>query len=494
MQNNTPLNKIRVRFAPSPTGFVHIGNLRTLLYGYLFAKKMNGTVVLRIEDTDQSRFVDGAIPKLLETLTWAGLSYDEGIEKGGDFGPYIQSERLELYKKCVQELIEKGSAYWAFDTSEELEAMRKRQTEAKMAPMYERDTMKNQFTLGDAQTKKLLSSGVPRVARLKMPDDKTIVLNDVVRGRVEFDSRLIDDQILLKSDGFPTYHLAVVVDDHFMHISHVIRGEEWLSSTPKHLLLYEAFGWEAPQFAHLPLLLNPDKSKLSKRTGDVAVEAYIQKGYLPQALLNFIVLLGWNPKTEQEFFTLEEMIQVFDLGKIHKSGAVVDWKRLNWFNSYYIKKMNQSEFLEYAKPFLKDVHGDQLRIESLALLHKDRLQFFAELKTFVEPFVELNETYVAADLVWKKSTQKETLQVFDQAIRALSELPEEKFSIEHLTGYLRQTAEKMGLPAGNFFWPLRYALSGSKTSPGVFELVWALQKDETLHRLMIGKQKLQKVA
>jgi glutamyl-tRNA synthetase len=286
---------VRVRFAPSPTGFLHIGGLRTALYNYLFARHHGGQFILRIEDTDQERTVPGAVENIIEMLSWAGLEFDEGPHVGGPYGPYVQSQRLELYRQQAQVLLERGAAYYAFDTPEELERMRARQRAAGVAPKYDRFSMRNSFTLPEDEVRRLLAEGAPAVVRLAVPLDRTVSFTDIIRGAITVSARDLDDQVLLKSDGFPTYHLANVVDDHFMRITHVIRGEEWIPSTPKHVLLYEAFGWEMPQFAHLPLLLNPDRSKLSKRHGDVAVEDFRRQGYFPEALVNFVALLGWNP-------------------------------------------------------------------------------------------------------------------------------------------------------------------------------------------------------
>ena len=291
-------DEVRVRFAPSPTGFLHVGGLRTALFNYLFARNSGGKFILRIEDTDRARYVEGAVDNLITTLRWAGLDYDEGPVVGGDFGPYVQSERLAIYKKHVDVLLEKRVAYRCFCTPERLDAMRKEQEKKKLQPKYDRTCL----SLSENEIEANLSAGKPYVVRLKVPDNVTIKFSDIIRGDVEFASERVDDQVLLKSDGYPTYHLANVVDDHLMNISHVIRGEEWLSSTPKHVLLYEAFGWELPKFAHLPLLLNPDRSKLSKRQGDVAVEDYRDKGYLKEALVNFVALLGWNPGDDMSIF------------------------------------------------------------------------------------------------------------------------------------------------------------------------------------------------
>ena len=328
--------EVRVRFAPSPTGYLHVGGLRTALYNYLFARHFGGKMILRIEDTDRTRFVDNATENLIKSLNWAGIFYDEGPDVGGDFGPYIQSERLAVYKKYALELVDKGFAYYAFDTSEELGQMRGRQSET-FENKYRRLEMKNQFTVGEAETKKLLQNGENYVIRLCVPMDEEVIFTDLIRDEVIVNSNEVDDQILLKSDGFPTYHLANVVDDHLMKITHVIRGEEWLPSTPKHVLLYKSFGWEIPKFAHLPLLLNKDKSKLSKRQGSVAVEDYIQKGYLKDAFVNFIALLGWNPSGDRELYSIDEFVEFFNIEKVNKGGAVFDTQKLDWMNQQYIK-------------------------------------------------------------------------------------------------------------------------------------------------------------
>jgi len=324
---------MRTRFAPSPTGFLHVGGLRTALYSYLSAKQSKGKFIVRIEDTDQERSVPGAIEDILNTLHWAGLDPDEGVmmEKGvvvqkGDKGPYIQSERLEIYQKYAQELLKKGSAYPCFCAKDRLDQMRKDQQAHKQAPMYDRMCL----SLSDEEVKNKIDAGESHVLRLKIPQSEKITFTDDIRGSLTFQGHTVDDQVLLKSDGFPTYHLAHVVDDHLMDIELVIRGEEWLSSLPKHLLLFQELGWKAPRYAHVPLLLNKDKSKLSKRQNDVATEEYIEKGYLPEALINFLALLGWNPGTEQEIFSLKELTELFSLDRVQKGGAIFDLEKLNW--------------------------------------------------------------------------------------------------------------------------------------------------------------------
>ncbi|HEX8974778.1 MAG TPA: glutamate--tRNA ligase, partial [Patescibacteria group bacterium] len=350
---------VRVRFAPSPTGYMHVGNFRTALYAYLFAKKNSGDFLLRIEDTDQKRFIQDALEKLIDILKWAGFEYSEGvfIEDGkvvqkGNFGPYIQSERLEIYKKYTDQLMEQGHAYRCFCTSERLEEMRKQQQAEKKPPMYDRHCL----NLSKEEVAEKIKQGEKFVIRQKIDTEGFTEYDDLVRGKVKIKNELLDDQVLLKSDGYPTYNLANVIDDHLMEISHVIRGEEYVSSNPKYVQLYKNLGWDVPQFAHLPLLLNSDKSKLSKRQGDVAVEDYIKKGYLKDAIINFVALLGWNPGegSTQEIFSMQELIETFDLSHVHKAGAIFDLKKLDWINGQYIKKLSLEELYAAALPFLKE--------------------------------------------------------------------------------------------------------------------------------------------
>ena len=330
---------VRVRFAPSPTGLLHVGALRTALYNDLFARHHNGKTILRIEDTDRTRFVEGAEQDFIDMCEWAGIKFDEGPTIGGEYGPYRQSERTDLYRQHAELLIERETAYYAFDTAEEIDAMRTRQKAAGIAPKYDRSSMRNQFTLGAEETARLLAEGAEHTVRLFVPLVGETRTTDMVRGESVFANRLIDDQILLKSDGFPTYHLANIVDDHHMNITHVIRGEEWLPSLPKHIIMYEAFGWDPPQFAHLPLILNKDRKKFSKRDGDVSVVDFIEKGYMPEALVNFCALLGWNPSADREIYTYEEMTEAFEIAKVNKSGAIFDYEKLDWMNGMYLRSV-----------------------------------------------------------------------------------------------------------------------------------------------------------
>ena len=340
------MENIRVRFAPSPTGYLHVGGLRTALYNYLFARKNNGKFILRIEDTDRNRFVEGAVENLIEALKWCGLEFDEGPNSGGQFGPYMQSQRLDIYQKYVHKLIANGHAYYCFCPPQRLEALKEEQQKQKL-PQAKYD--KHCLSLSKSEIEKKMADNTQFVVRLNVESNHRIIFDDIVRERVEFDSNNVDDQVLIKSDGYPTYHLANVVDDHLMQISHVIRGEEWLSSTPKHVLLYDAFQWRRPIFAHLPLLLNPDRSKLSKRQGDVAVEDYRSKGFLKDALVNFVALLGWNAGDDQEFYLLNELIEKFSLERVNKSGAVFDIEKLSWLNAEHLRRKTDAELLFFLK-------------------------------------------------------------------------------------------------------------------------------------------------
>jgi glutamyl-tRNA synthetase len=476
----TSIDKIRVRFAPSPTGYLHVGGLRTALYNYLFARKHNGVFVLRIEDTDRSRYVAGAVENLIETLQWAGLEYDEGPNKGGQFAPYIQSERLETYRKHAEQLISEGMAYYCFCTPERLEEMRKGLEKKGLATKYDRTCLR----LSKQEIDSKLQFGIPRVVRMKIPDSTTVRFHDVIRGDVEFSSEQIDDQVLLKSDGFPTYHLAVVVDDHLMNITHVIRGEEWLSSTPKHVLLYQFFGWKLPTFAHLPLLLNPDRSKLSKRQGDVAVEDYRAKGYLKEALVNFVALLGWNPGTEQELFTHDELVQQFSLEKVNKAGAVFNIEKLNWLNFEHLRKKPDTETLsmlklELAKSKYKDLHFNDDYLMPVIHAMQERVSFVRDFidksPYFFEPPVIYDEEVI------KKRWNEETISQMKQLAQEYSTLTNP--SKEDYEKALHKTAESLGISNGKLIHPLRLAVSGVGGGPGVYDILSIIGKDETIRRI-----------
>lgn len=476
-------SKIRVRFAPSPTGFLHVGSLRTALYNYLFARQHNGIFVLRVEDTDKTRYVEGAVENLLKTLRAVGLDWDEG--------PYIQSERQEIYKKHAQELIDSGHAYYCFCSEDRLTELRRIQELNHQPTKYDGACRQ----LSPDEIKKKIQAGEPSVVRLAVPAAGETVVEDLVRGRVIFENKLIDDQVLMKSDGLPTYHLANVVDDHLMKITHVIRGEEGLPSTPKHLLLYLAFDWEAPRFAHIPLLLNPDKSKLSKRQGDVAVEDYLKKGYLPEALLNFVTLLGWNPGTEQEIFSVKELIKKFDLAKVHKAGAVFNAEKLNWMNGEYLKKMPLPDLVKCCEPYWSAAFGQEAVLglsgeqkEGIAALARERLEKLADLPEKTS-FFFVRPDYDAKILVWRKSdtatalSRLRTLLVFYDTYSC-------PWSKERMGEDVLKLIEQENLDNGATLWPMRAALSGREKSPGPFEIAVILGKEETLARLKLAVEKL----
>src|SRR3989339_1628550 len=366
---------VKTRFSPSPTGFLHIGSLRTALYNYLFAKKHGGTFLVRVEDTDRERLVEGAVESLIRTLETVGITYDEGpilvdgrLSEKGPNGPYTQSQRLPIYKEHAQKLVEQGSAYYCFCSKERLEELRNQQQIAKLQTKYDRQCLK----LDHEEISRRLAAGESHVIRLQIPDGET-TFQDEIRGPITISNSEIDDQVLMKADGYPTYHLAVVVDDHLMGVTHIIRGEEWISSVPKHVLLYNAFGFPMPSFAHLPLILNADKSKLSKRQGDVAVEDYLAKGYLPEALVNFVALLGFNPTGDREIYSLQELIDAFDLSCVNKSGAVFDHQKLDWMNGQYIKQLTNEELVIRCKTFLEkaEMEIDTVLFEKICFVEKD---------------------------------------------------------------------------------------------------------------------------
>ena len=469
-------SEIRVRFAPSPTGFLHVGGLRTALYDYLYARKTAGKFILRIEDTDRTRFIEGAAEKLIQTLKDVGLEFDEGPEKDGVVGPYYQSLRTEIYKKYIDELIEKDAAYYCFCSSDDLDKMREEQRAKGIDPKYDGRCRK----LSKEERAKRLDEGKPFVVRLKVPQEGEITFYDIVREKVTFPWKMVDDQILIKSDGFPTYHLANVVDDHLMGITHVIRGEEWLSSVPKHLLLYEQFGWKPPKMAHLPLLLNPDKSKLSKRQGDVAVEDYLEKGYLPEALLNFIALLGWHPKGDRELFTLEELEKEFSMKRITKAGAVFDVEKLNWMNGHYIRSLDLIYIADKSQSFfektgiditdkdkyLKVIANARMRVSKLSDIVGHSKQYYFDLKLSEE----------AKKIILDENSQKIYKYWIDEFYK------KENWSKEDILELQNKSMEKLGIKGKSFFIPIRLALIGAEHGPDFPAIIDILGRDETVKR------------
>ncbi len=491
---------VRVRFAPSPTGALHIGGVRTALYNYLFAKKNNGTFILRIEDTDQNRFVPGAEEYIKEALNWAGISPDEGVDFGGSFAPYRQSERKEIYQKHAQQLVDEGKAYYAFDTPEELDEMRDRLKEARVAnPQYNAVTrmqMTNSLTLSPEETAAKLDAGDPYVIRIKLPRNEDVRFKDIVRGWVVVNTATLDDKILMKSDGMPTYHLANIVDDHLMEITHVIRGEEWLPSAPLHIMLYQAFGWDAPEFAHLPLLLKPDgNGKLSKRaadqlgfpifplnwkdpeSGELSV-GFREAGYLPDAFINFLALLGWNPGGEKELFDMSDLIDAFSLEKINKAGAKFDIEKAKWFNQQYLKFMNDDE-LTHKFIDLLDQPIEKARAKTIALSLKERV-------TFVQEMPEAGKFYFVApsDYDQKIASKKWGKEISDKLVEFAAELKDlEALNPEAAKELLVEVLQRDEMPLGKVMPALRLALTGQAGGPDLMEIVTILGAPEVVARI-----------
>lgn len=467
--------KIRVRYAPSPTGYVHIGNLRTALYNYLFAKHNKGEFIVRIEDTDRARYVEGAVENLIATLKWVGLDYNEGPEIGGKFAPYYQSERLAIYKERADYLIKNKKAYYCFCTPQRLEKLREEQKKVGKDTKYD----KHCLHLSEEEVQKNLSEGQPYVVRLNVEPGQIIKFKDFIRGEVEFVSDIIDDQVLIKSDGFPTYHLANIVDDHLMEITHVIRGEEWLPSAPKHILIYKAFGWELPTFAHLPLLLNPDRSKLSKRQGDVAVEDYRKKGYLKEALINFIALLGWTAGDDKEIYTFDELIKSFTLERVNDSGAIFDIEKLNWLNEAHLRSKPDSELIQMLRDELKNSKYSSLELsddylQKVIEAMKPRVTFIRDFYEKGFYFFEEPQSYEEAAVKknWKPNSA-ELLKRFSEKISAMENPTKEDYEKA-----LTEVATEMNAGKGAIIHPLRLTLSGVSGGPGIYDICYIIGKEK----------------
>jgi glutamyl-tRNA synthetase len=506
-------SNIRVRFAPSPTGPLHIGGLRTALYNYLFAKRNNGVFILRIEDTDQSRYVSNAEEYITNALDWCNIPFDEGPGKNEKFGPYRQSERKELYKQYVDILIEKEKAYYAFDTSEELNTHRKQHEAAGKTFIYnwhnrEKGRLKNSLVLTKEETKKKIEEGSNYVIRFKSPQDETLVLNDEIRGVITIDSNTLDDKVLFKSDGMPTYHLANIVDDHLMKISHVIRGEEWLPSMPLHVLLYNAFGWETPSFAHLPLILKPEgKGKLSKRDGDKlgfpvfpleytneetgeVSTGYRESGYFPDALINMLSLLGWNPGTEQELFTLEGLISSFDLSRVSKSGAKFSLDKTKWFNQQYLQKKTDEQLAELYLTVLKTKNIQRLPsidyIKSVVSLIKERAVFVKDFWGLSSYFFERPEEY--NEKAVKKQWKEGTSALISELIIILKSIDD--FSSEAVEKRTKNWISSKEIGFGKVMQPLRLAIVGEMKGPHLFDIIHMIGKEEAILRMKTIIKKL----
>ncbi|MCM4167859.1 Glutamate--tRNA ligase [Arenibacter antarcticus] len=493
--------KVRVRFAPSPTGPLHIGGVRTALFNYLFAKKHNGDFILRIEDTDQKRYVEGAEKYIIDALNWCNIPFDEGPGKEGAYGPYRQSDRKELYRKYADILLGNGSAYYAFDTSEELDAHRKDHEEKGKTFIYNhhnRLKLSNSLSLSKEATDQRIAAGEEYVIRFKTPTDTAVHLSDLVRGKIEIDSNILDDKVLFKSDGMPTYHLANIVDDHLMEITHVIRGEEWLPSMALHQQLYNAFGWDVPQFAHLPLIMKPvGKGKLSKRDGEKLgfpvfpltwkeSIGYRESGYFPESVVNFLALLGWNPGTEQELFSMEELIASFDLDRVNSSGARFDPDKTKWYNQQY---MQDRDALELAEGFSEILRSSEFQIaeERLNISYvKQVVVLIKERATFIQDFWELGDYFFVApesynEKAVKKQWKEDSAAIMEQLVAMLGSISD--FSSENLEAKVKEWIGEQGLSFGKVMPPLRLITVGDMKGPHMFDILALIGQQESIDRI-----------
>ena len=472
------MSAVRVRFAPSPTGELHVGGLRTALFNYLFAKKNGGQFILRIEDTDQERHVEGTEQGIIEILEWAGIPPDEGPHIGGPYGPYRQSERLAKYREAVDTLIARGNAYKCYCSPEELDEMRKGQQARGLPPKYDG----RHRNLTEEQRERFEAEGRKPVVRMRIPDrDERIVVNDAIRGNVAFNSSQLDDQVLLKSDGFPTYHLAVVVDDNAMEISHILRAEEWLPSTPKHLLLYRWLEFAEPVFAHLPLLLNDDRSKMSKRKGDVAAGDYRRKGYLSDALVNFLALLGWSPGDDREILTRRELLDLFSIERIGKAGAVFDRNKLNWMNEHYIRALPPGQLYELLRPYIaksRFVGENEQTLRKIAMTVQSAMVTLADIEGQMGIFFRQNEDPVAPEVPETIKEGREVLEALREQLEARESLTQETF--REVT---KAVQKETGLKGKALFAPMRAALTLEREGPDLAQIVEVFGKEKTLNRL-----------
>ena len=494
--------QVRVRFAPSPTGPLHIGGVRTALYNYLFAKKNNGVFILRIEDTDQARFVEGAEEYIMESLKWCGIVVDEGINEGGEYGPYRQSDRKEIYRQYADILVSKGDAYYAFDTSEQLESLRNKSEKAGHTFIYNastRESLNNSVSLKETEWKEFLEKGEPYVIRYKMPHNEDIHFNDIIRGNIVVNTSTLDDKVLFKSDGMPTYHLANIVDDHLMKISHVIRGEEWLPSLPLHIMLYRSFGWDPPLFAHLPLLLKPDgKGKLSKRDGDKmgfpvfplfwpygeTAKGYREDGYYPDAFVNMLALLGWNPGTEQELFSMEELTDAFSIERVGKSGSRFDPEKARWFNHQYLQQRTNNQLALELREFLRaqGFHIDIVRLEVLVSLVKERVSFVKEIWEQTDFFFKAPETY---DQEVIKKRWREDSAILLMGLRSVLEKLDD-FESGRTEQVVKSWIEDNGYNTGAIMNIFRLVIVGTLRGPHMFDIISWIGREETLRRIDKG--------
>jgi glutamyl-tRNA synthetase len=496
------MKQVRVRFAPSPTGPLHIGGVRTALYNYLFARKNGGTFILRIEDTDQTRFVEGAEEYIMESLEWCGIVVDEGIREGGKFGPYRQSDKKAIFKQYADILVNKGDAYYAFDTPGQLESLRNEAEKTGKTFIYNaeiRGKMSNSLSLPEMEWKDKLDKGEHYVIRYKMPANEDISFEDLIRGKIVVNSATLDDKVLFKSDGMPTYHLAHIVDDKIMEISHVIRGEEWLPSLPLHIMIYRSFGWDAPAFAHLPLLLKPDgKGKLSKRDGDKmgfpvfplfwpygeTAKGYREEGYFPDAFVNMLALLGWNPGTEQEIFSMDELINSFSIDRVGKSGSRFDPEKAKWFNHQYLQRKSNTELALQFRDFLRarGFQDDIIKLEKLIALVKERVSFVKDIWLQTDFFFKAPDTYdqEAVKKRWKEDSAKQLLEL-KSLIASMSD-----FSASTSEKNIIEWIEKNGYNTGAVMNAFRLVIVGSLRGPHMFDIIGWIGKEETIKRIDKG--------
>ena len=484
------MSKVRTRFAPSPTGRMHVGNLRSALYEFLIAKHADGEFMLRIEDTDQERFVEGAVDIIYRTMEKTGLIHDEGPDKDGGVGPYVQSERMKtgIYMQYAKELIEKGEAYYCFCDKERLASLKSEVVEGKEITVYD----KHCLHLSKEEIEANLAAGMPFVIRQNIPNEGTTTFHDELYGDITVENAELDDMILIKSDGYPTYNFANVVDDHTMNITHVVRGNEYLSSSPKYQRLYDAFGWESPTYIHLPLITDENHKKLSKRSGHSSFEDLIEQGFLTEAVVNYIALLGWSPEDNREIFTLDELIKEFDYKRISKSPAVFDYVKLKWMNGEYIKAMDFDAFFELAEPYIKEVISKDLDLKKIASMVKTRIEVFTDIKEHIDFFENLPEYDTAMYTHKKMKTNEETsLEVLKDILPILE--AQEDYSNDALYALLCNYVAEKGVKNGYVMWPIRTAVSGKQMTPGgATELMELLGKEESLNRIRKGIELLSK--
>lgn len=475
---------VRTRMAPSPTGEMHVGSLAISLKNFAFARKHQGSFVLRIEDTDKTREIENGVELIQDILQKYGITWDEGPGVGGDHGPYIQSERLDIYTEHAHKLVADKKAYYCFCSAERLEKLREEQRSKKIPPKYDGHCK----SLSQQEVEKKLANLEPHVIRLDVPKDQEITFTDLIRGEITFNSNGIDDQVLLKSDGYPTYHMAVVIDDHLMEITHIMRGEEWISSTPKHVLLYQAFGWKQPVFAHIPVFLNPDgKGKMSKRKGTVSAQSFLDRGYLPDALLNFFMILGWAREDEVEIMSLEEYIQLFDPKDVSPKSVVFDLKKLNWINGVYIRKLSLEELTQKIRPFLPaDFPNEKINL-ILPLIH-ERLETLADVEELTEFFYR--PITIDQQLLLKKSNAEQVKTQLAETVKVLGDIPEADWTVESIETAIRDIAQTNEWKPGQYFMMLRIAATGKKATPPLFDTLYVIGKEALLRRLSQASQDL----